>query len=83
MGVIVISLRTPWSAGENFACTEEHMGALATILGAPMTSLGVPMTSLGARMKSLGAPGSTSNHCKVVWEKRHLLWECCWCAWKS
>jgi len=27
-------------------------------------------------------PGSTSNHCRAVWEK-HLLWECCWCAWKS
>jgi len=30
----------------------------------------------------LGAPGSTVNHCRAVWEK-HLLWECCWCAWKS
>ena len=30
----------------------------------------------------LEAPGSTLNHCRAVWEK-HLLWECCWCAWKS
>jgi len=30
----------------------------------------------------LGAPGSTLNHCRAVSEK-HLLWECCWCAWKS
>ena len=27
-------------------------------------------------------PGSTSNHYKAVWEKRHL-WEHCRCAWKS
>jgi len=30
----------------------------------------------------LGAPGSIMNHCRAVWEK-HLLWECCWCAWIS
>ena len=24
----------------------------------------------------------TSNHSRAVWEK-HLLWECCRCAWKS
>jgi hypothetical protein len=54
MGVIVISLRTPRSARENFGCTWEHLGAPATSLGAPMTSLGTPTTSLGA-------PGSASN----------------------
>ena len=52
MGVIVISLRTPRCAGENFGCTWEH-------LGAPATSLGAPTTSLGARTKSLGAPRIT------------------------
>jgi len=56
MGVIVISLRTPRSAGENFGCTWEHLGALAKRLGVPTTSLGAPMTSLGAPMTSLGAP---------------------------
>jgi hypothetical protein len=30
----------------------------------------------------LGAPESTLNHWRAVWEK-HLLWECCWCTWKS
>ena len=30
----------------------------------------------------LGAPGSTLHHCRAIWEK-HLLWECCWCAWRS
>ena len=82
MGVIVICLRTPWSAGENFGCTWEHLGALATSLGAPVTglgasktSLGAWMSSLGARMTSLGAPGSASNkprsptnHSEAVWE---------------
>ena len=41
MRVIVISLRTSQSAGENFVCTWKH-------LEVPVTSLGVPMTSLGA-----------------------------------
>jgi len=59
MGVIGISLRTPRSAGENFGCTWEHLGALATRLGVPMTGLGAQMTSLGAPMTSLGAPRIT------------------------
>jgi len=48
MGSIVIGFGTPRSAGMNFGCTLEHLGALATSFGAPMTSLGVPATSLGA-----------------------------------
>ena len=48
MGVIVISLGIPWSAGENVWCTLKHLGALARSLGAPTMSLGVPATSLGA-----------------------------------
>jgi len=58
MGVIVISLRTPRSAGENVGCTWEHLGAPKTSLGAPTTSLGVLMTSLDAPT-SLGAPRIT------------------------
>jgi len=42
MGVIVIGLGIPWSTGENFECTWEHLGALAISLGAPTTSLGAP-----------------------------------------
>jgi hypothetical protein len=63
MGVIVISLRTPRSARENFGCTWEHLGAPATSLGTPMTSfgtltthLGAPTPSLGTLTTSLGAP---------------------------
>jgi len=59
MGVIVISLETPWSAGENFGCTWEHLGAPVTSLGAPTTSQGAPTTSLGALATSLGAPRIT------------------------
>ena len=83
LGVIVLSLRTPRSAGENIGCTQEHLGAQATSLGVPTISLGAPTTSLGAPMTILGAPttslgapgspsdkpGSTSNHCRAVWKK--------------
>jgi len=48
MGVIVIGLGTPPSAGENFRNTWEHLGALATSLGTPVTSLGAPAAILGA-----------------------------------
>jgi len=48
MGVIVISLGTPWSAGENFGCTWEHLGVLVTSLGVPTRSLGALATCLGA-----------------------------------
>jgi len=34
MGVIMISLGTPRSAGENFGYTREHLGAPVTSLGA-------------------------------------------------
>jgi len=56
MGEIVISMRTPPSAGENFGFTWEHLGTPATSLGAPTTSRGVPTTSLAAPTTSLGAP---------------------------
>jgi len=66
MGVIVIGLGTPQSAGENFGCTWERRrhaweqpGAPASSLGAPATSLGVLMTSLRAPATSLGAPRIT------------------------
>ena len=48
MGVIVISLGSPLSAGEIFGCTWEHLGAPATSLGVRRRSLSVPMTGLGA-----------------------------------
>jgi len=46
--VIVISLGTPWSSGENFGCTRECLGELATSLGAQMTRMEAPTTRLGA-----------------------------------
>jgi len=39
MGVSVTSLRTPRSAGENFGCTCEHLGAPATSVGAPRITI--------------------------------------------
>jgi hypothetical protein len=66
IGVIVISLGTPQSAGENFGYTREQLGAPATSLGvlatsleAPATRLGEPATSLEAPTTSLGAPRIT------------------------
>jgi hypothetical protein len=63
--VIVISLRIPQSAGENFGCIQKYVEApatslepLVTSLNAPTTSLRAPMTSLGAPATSLGAPQS-------------------------
>ena len=60
----MIDLVTPRSAGENFGCTWEHLGApaislgvLAISLGAPVIRLGALAISLGAPMTSLGAPG--------------------------
>jgi hypothetical protein len=41
-GAIVIGFGTPWSAGENFGCTLEHLGAPAIGLGATTTCLGGP-----------------------------------------
>jgi hypothetical protein len=95
--VMVIGLRTPWSTGENFGCTLEHLGVPAISLGATTTSLGAP-GSTGVKSGYAGDKswcasdrsgcacdnsGSTLNHCRAVWEKQHLLRECCWCAWKS
>jgi len=48
MEVIMTSLGTPRSAGENFGCTWGNLGAPATFLGEPATCLGVPATTLGA-----------------------------------
>ena len=59
MAVIVISLRTHRSAGENLGCTWEQLVAPATWLGSPMTSLRALTTSLGAPTTSLEAPGIT------------------------
>jgi len=55
-GVIVISLRTSQSTGENFECTWEYLGVPATCLGAPPTSLGSPTASLGSPTTNLGSP---------------------------
>ena len=59
MGVVVMSLGTSQSAGENVGWTWEQLGAPTTSQGAPKTSLGVPTTSLAAPTTSLGAPRIT------------------------
>jgi len=42
MGVIVIGVGIPRSAGENVGCTWEHLRAPATSLGVPTTCLRAP-----------------------------------------
>jgi len=52
-------------------------------LGAP-GSAGDKTGSADDQPESTGDyPGSTSNRCREVWDTHHLLWEHCWCAWKS
>jgi len=83
MGVIVIGLGTPRSAGENIGSIWEHLGGPAISLRALTTSLGAPGCA-GVRSGCAGEKsGSISNHSRAVWEKQHLLWERCWSAWKS
>ena len=71
MGVIVTSLGTPRSTGEEFGYTWEDLGAPATSLGAPTTSLGAPATTLRAPRISVeqsgkniigNAAGAPGNH---------------------
>jgi hypothetical protein len=88
MGVIVISLETPLSAGENIGYAWAHLGAPATSLEALTTRLGAPIGKLGSTNnkpesaeKKLGSAadksGSTSNHSRAVWGKQYLLSEHC------
>jgi len=97
MGVIVRSLGTPRSTGENFGCTWERLGSPRTNLAAsgstsdkpvsPNNKSGSPNDKSGSANNKFGRAdgksGSTSNHSTAVWEKQHPLWEHCWCAWKS
>jgi len=58
MGVMVISLETPWSAGENFGCTWEHLGVPATSLGAPR----ITVEQSGKNIFFGNAAGGPGNH---------------------
>ena len=46
------------------------------------STMGVIVIWLRTPGSASDKPGSTSNHCKAVWEKRHL-WEHCRCPWIS
>jgi len=59
--VIVVSLRTPRSAGENFGCTWQHLGARTTSLG----SLGSANNLSGSANDN---PGSTWELLRYGWE---------------
>ena len=83
MGVIVIGLGTPRSAGENFECTWELLGVPTTSLGAPATAGDMTQSARGMSWSAGGKSGSASNHSTAVCEKQYFLWETCWCTWKS
>jgi len=59
-------------------------------LAVPETSMWTPGNSsikLGSANYHLGSTNakrlSMLYHSRAGWEKHYLLWECCWCAWKS
>jgi len=66
MGVIVIGLGTPWSAGENIGCTWEHLRAPVTSLRALQICLGAPRITVeqsGKNNNFFGnAAGAPGNH---------------------
>jgi len=68
----------------------ELTGPMQWPLGAPgkicrhlCKDIGGLVTTRGAPGNACDRPGSTSNHCRAVSDKRHILWERCRCAWKS
>jgi hypothetical protein len=61
MGVIIRGVKTPWSAGENFRCTLEHLQAPATGLGALAICLRAPATSLEAPRITVEQSGQNFN----------------------
>ena len=62
MGVIVISLEAPRSAGENVRCTWEHLGAPATSLGAPQITVDQSGKNNIFFGNAAGAPGNHSYY---------------------
>jgi len=85
-----------WTDAMAFRCTREHLGVQTSSLRMPTWSLGVfqctgdKAWSTDCKLWSTNdepghtdhKTGSMPNQCNSVWEEHHLLWECCWCAWK-
>jgi len=78
MGVIVISLGTPRSAGVNFGCTWKCLGVPAPSLGAQATSLGAPLIAVEQSGKNIFFRNSTG-----VPGMLQMPLECCRCAWNA
>jgi hypothetical protein len=68
MGVIVISLGTPRSAGENFGCTWEHQGT-------PTASLRAPGNADDKTGISDDKSGCTEDNLGSIRERRPHAWE--------
>jgi len=89
IGVIAISCRISWSAGENFVCIWEHLDAPESAGDKPGSADYIPGSAeelprrAGDKPRCAGnKSGSTSNYSRAVCEKHYLLWERCWCAGK-
>jgi len=65
----------PGSAGDKFAKTYK-------VWWEPGKQLEMQANSLGVHGIACDNPQRTSNHYRVVWNKWHILWECCRCARK-
>jgi len=70
----------PGSAGDKPGSAGNKPGSAGDKPG----SAGNKPGSAGNKPGSAGdISGSTLNHSKAAREKQYLLWECCWCTWKS
>jgi len=70
------NLAVDWTNELAFKCTLKRWQQICK-------DIGDLVTSWGALRNAGDKSGSTSNHCRVGWEISHILWECCWCMWKS
>jgi len=78
MGMIVISLGTPRSAGGNFEWTTNCLGMPATSLRAPGTSLAAPRIMVEQSGKNIFFGNATA-----VPGMLQVRLECCRCAWNA
>ena len=70
--MLTTNLGAPRSAGDELLSTSDKRESTGNKPGIT----GDQPASTGAKS------GSASNHSRAVWEK-YLVWQRCWCAWKS
>jgi len=75
MGVIVISLRKPRCAEDNFGCTWQHQEALATSVGALTTSLESSGNADNYFGNANNMTASTNSKPGSTWDRWQQAWE--------